>query len=182
MKNHSPGKSEVQVSVRDIASVVFRHKLLLCVTFLAVALGTATITFLMPNEYESRMKILVKNTRSDVPITPEQTVGSTGNNFENDVSENQINSEIELLTSEDMLKQVVTECGLYGGGSSLSASLGLKEAPRSQATQIEEAARHLAKDLVITPVKKANIIEVKYANRSPEKAAAVLRKLRRSLP
>ncbi|HEV7683445.1 MAG TPA: Wzz/FepE/Etk N-terminal domain-containing protein [Pyrinomonadaceae bacterium] len=177
MKNQSPGKSEVQVSVRDVASVVFRHKLLLCVTFLAVALGTAAITFLTPNEYESRMKILVKNTRSDVPITPEQTVGSTGNNFENDVSENQINSEIELLTSEDLLKQVVTECGLYGGGSSLSASLGLKEAPRSQATQIEEAARHLAKDLVITPVKKANIIEVKYANRSPEKAAAVLRKL-----
>lgn len=177
MKNHSPGKSEVQVSVRDVASVVFRHKLLLFVTFLAVALGTAAITFLMPNEYESRMKILVKNTRSDVPITPEQTVGSTGNNFENDVSENQINSEIELLTSEDLLKQVVTECGLYGGGSSLSSSLGIKEAPRSQATQIEEAARHLAKDLVITPVKKANIIEVKYANRSPEKAAAVLKKL-----
>jgi uncharacterized protein involved in exopolysaccharide biosynthesis len=37
-----------------------------------VALGTAAITLLMPNEYESRMKILVKNTRSDVPITPEQ--------------------------------------------------------------------------------------------------------------
>jgi uncharacterized protein involved in exopolysaccharide biosynthesis len=177
MKHHSPGKSEAQVSVRDVASVIFRHKLLLCVTFLAVALGTAAITFLMPNEYESRMKILVKNTRSDVPITPEQTVGSTGNYFENDVSENQINSEIELLTSEDLLKRVVTECALYGGGSSLSSKLGLKEAPRSEAIQVEEAARHLAKDLVITPVKKANIIEVKYASRSPEKAAAVLRKL-----
>ena len=37
--------------------------------------------------------------------------------------------------------------------------------------------KRLAKDLVITPVKKANIIEVKYTSRSPEKAAAVLRKL-----
>jgi uncharacterized protein involved in exopolysaccharide biosynthesis len=37
--------------------------------------------------------------------------------------------------------------------------------------------RRLAKDLVITPVKKANIIEVKYTSRSPEKAVAVLRKL-----
>ena len=61
------------------------------------------------------MKILVKNTRSDVPITPERTTGATGVFFDNDVSENQINSEIELLTSEDLLKQVVTECGLYGG-------------------------------------------------------------------
>lgn len=177
MKNHSPGKSEALVSVRDVASVLFRHKLLLCVTFLAVALGTAAITFMMPNEYESRLKVLVKNSRSDVPITPEQTVGSTGNFFENDVSENQINSEIELMTGEDLLKQVVTECGLYGSNSSISASLGLKPAARSTATQIEEAARQLAKDLTITPVKKANMIEVKYTNRSPEKAAAVLRKL-----
>ena len=177
MKHQSPGKSEAQVSVRDVASVIFRHKLLLCVTFLAVALGTAAITYLIPNEYESRMKILVKNTRSDVPITPEQTVGTTGNFLDNDVSENQINSEIELLTSEDLLKQVATECGLYGTGSSLSSKLGLKEAPRSQATQVEEAAKQLAKDLVITPVKKANIIEVKYASKSPEKAAAVLRKI-----
>lgn len=177
MNNQSPGKSEAQVSVRDIASVLFRHKLLICATFLAVALGTAVITFLLPNEYESRMKILVKNTRSDVPITPEQTHGSTGIYFESDVSEVQINSEIELLTSEDLLKQVVTECGLYGGNSSMSSKLGLKETPRSQATQIEEASRQLAKDLVITPVKKANIIEVKYTSQSPEKAVAVLRKV-----
>jgi uncharacterized protein involved in exopolysaccharide biosynthesis len=177
MNNQSRGKPETQVSVRDIASVMFRHKLLICATFLAVALGTAVFTFLSPNEYESRMKILVKNTRSDVPITPERTNGSTSNYFDNDVSENQINSEIELLTSEDLLKQVATEAGLYGSNVSLSAKLGLKQTPSSQATQIEEASKRLAKDLVITPVKKANIIEVKYTSRSPEKAAAVLRKV-----
>jgi len=178
MSNHSPGKSEAQVSVRDVASVLFRHKLLLCVTFLAVAVGTAVFTFLMPNEYESRMKILVKNTRSDVPITAERTTGATSTFVESDVSENQINSEIELLTSEDLLKQIVTECGLYhGGGSSISAKLGLKEATRSPAAQVEEATRKLAKDLVITPVKKANLIEIKYTSGSPEQAASVLKKL-----
>ena len=178
MNNTGSSKSEqAQVSVRDVVSVLFRHKLLICLTFLTVVVGTAVVTFLMPNEYESRMKILVKNTRSDVPITPERTNGSTGTYFENDVSENQINSEIELLTSEDLLKQVATECGLYGGGASISSALGLKEAPRSQAAQIEEAGRRLAKDLVMTPVKKANIIEVKYTSGSPEKAVEVLRKV-----
>ncbi len=177
MNKHSPGKSEAQTSVRDIASVLFRHKLLICATFLVVALGTAVVTFLLDNEYESRMKILVKNTRSDVPITPEKTTGATGTYFDRDVSENQINSEIELLTSEDLLTQVVTESGLSSNNASLAAKFGFKESPRSQATQIEEATRRLAKDLVITPVKKANIIEVKYTSRSPEKAAAVLRKV-----
>jgi uncharacterized protein involved in exopolysaccharide biosynthesis len=178
MNNHSPNKSEQsQVSVRDLVSVLFRHKLLIVTTFLTVACGTAAATLLMPNEYESRMKILVKNTRSDVPITPERTTGTAGTYFENEVSENQINSEIELLTSEDLLKQVVTECGLYRASSSISARLGLKEAPSTQAAQVEEASRQLSKDLAINPVKKANIIEVKYTSGSPEIAAAVLRKV-----
>lgn len=178
MNNLSPSKSEqAQVSVRDVVSVLFRHKLLILTTFLTVACGTAVATFLMPNEYESKLKILVKNTRSDVPITPERTTGATGTFFENDVSENQINSEIELLTGEDLLKQVVTECGLYGRSASLSEKLGLKTAPPTQGAQVEEASRRLAKDLVITPVKKANIIEVKYTSASPEMAAAVLRKV-----
>ena len=119
----------------------------------------------MPNEYESRMKILVKNTRSDVPITPERTTGATGAYFDNDVSENQINSEIELLTSEDLLKQVVTECGLYGRRLFDSRrSLGSRKRRVRKPRRLKRRAAQLAKDLVITPVKKANIIEVKYTS------------------
>jgi uncharacterized protein involved in exopolysaccharide biosynthesis len=177
MNSTSPSKSEpAQVSVRDVASVLFRHKLILCATFLTVVLGTVVFTLLTPNEYESRMKILVKNTRSDVQITPERTNGSTGN-YPEDVSENQINSEIELLTSTDLLKQVVVECDLARARSSWSARLGLSPSQTSQDVQVEEATRQLAKDLQISPVKKANLIEVKYSSRSPEKAAAVLRKV-----
>src|SRR4029078_8433266 len=160
MSNKSAGKTEhSQISVRDVVSILFRHKLLICTTFLTVVIGTAVLTFLMPNEYESRMKILVKNTRSDVPITPERTTGTAGTYFENEVSENQINSEIELLTSEDLLNQVVTECGLDGQTSSLMAKLGLRTPPRTQAAMAEAARTQLRKDLVINPVKKANIIE-----------------------
>jgi len=178
MSNHNSGKTEqTQISLRDLASILFRHKLLICTTFLTVLVGTAVLTLLMPNEYESRMKILVKNTRSDVPITPERTTGTAGTYFENEVSENQINSEIELLTSDDLLNQVVTESSLYGQTSSLMTRLGLRDAPRTQAAQVETARTQLAKDLVITPVKKANIIEVKYTSPSPELAAAVLQKV-----
>ncbi|HKP46115.1 MAG TPA: Wzz/FepE/Etk N-terminal domain-containing protein [Pyrinomonadaceae bacterium] len=178
MNNFTPSKSEhAQLSVRDVVSALFRHKALICTTFLTVAIGTGVLTFLMPNEYESRMKILVKNTRSDVPITPERTTGTAGTYFENEVSENQINSEIELLTSDDLMKQVVTDCGLYQSGRSLTAMLGLKQAAATQAAQVEEATQRLVKSLSITAVKKANIIEVKYTSNSPEMAAKVLRKL-----
>jgi uncharacterized protein involved in exopolysaccharide biosynthesis len=178
MNNQNARNTEqAQISLRDVVSILFRHKLLICTTFLTVLIGTAVLTFLMPNEYEARMKILVKNTRSDVPITPERTTGTAGTYFENEVSENQINSEIELLTSEDLLSQVVTESGLDRQTSSLASRLGLKQAPSTQAAQIETARTQLRKDLLITPVKKANIIEIKYTSGSPELAAAVLRKV-----
>ncbi len=178
MNIQKPRKSESpQISARDVAGIFFRHKLLICSTFLTVVLGMAVVTFLMPNEYESRMKILVKNTRSDVPITPGATMGTTGNYLDNEVSENQINSEVALLTSGDLLNQVVTEVGLYQRKSGLTERLGLKQAAGSQAGQVEQASAQLAKDLSITPVKKANIIEVKYTSGSPETAAAVLRKV-----
>ncbi len=178
MSKNSPTKSDqATLSLRDVASVLFRNKLLICLTFLTVVLGTAAITVFLPNEYESRMKILVKNTRSDVPITPAQTDNAGGVVQDNEVSENQINSEIELLTSKDLLTQIVTDVGLDKRGPSMSEKIGLKEPAGSQAAQIEEAANNLAKDLSITPVKKANIIEVKYNSKSPEVAVKVLQKL-----
>src|SRR5438552_18973569 len=98
------------ISLRDGASALFRRKTLVLITFVTVIAGTALVTFLLPDKYESRMKILVKNQRVDVAITPEATAGAPP--VESEVSESQINSEIELLTSRDLLTQVVTECGL----------------------------------------------------------------------
>ena len=164
-------------SLRAAASVWFRHKLLITVTFLTIAVGTGLVTFLMPNEYESRMKILVKNLRTDVPITPERTTGTNGTAADNNVSETQINSEIELLTSKDLLNQVASECGLDKRPPSLMQRLGLKEMPRTDAARIEVASERLARELAINPVKKANIVEITYSSSSPQVAAAVLRKL-----
>ncbi len=178
MKNMRPliKSDQATFSLRDTASVWFRHKLLITVTFLTIAGGTILTTFMLPNEYESRLKILVKNVRAEVLITPERTTGANGASNE-DVSETQINSEIELLTSKDLLNQVVTECGLVRQGRSLAQRLSLKDVPQNEAGRIEQASERLAKDLVITPVKKANIIEITYSSSSPQVAAAVLRKL-----
>src|SRR5438552_13651049 len=100
------------ISLRDGASALFRRKTLVLITFLTVIAGTALVTFLLPDKYDSRMKILVKNQRVDVAITPEATSGAPASITDNEVSENEINSEIELLTSKDLLTQVVKDCGL----------------------------------------------------------------------
>lgn len=66
------------ISLRDGASALFRRRGLVLFTFFAVVLGTAVITYQLPNKYESRMKILVKNQRVDVAITPQATGAGRG--------------------------------------------------------------------------------------------------------
>src|SRR3982751_2896970 len=164
-------------SLRDAASVWFRHKFLMAVTFLTIAIATAVITMMVPNEYESTMKILVKSIRTDVPITPERTTGATGAVSDNTVTEAQINSEIELLTSKDLLTSVVRESGLADRGPSLLQRIGLKEKPPTEAGRVEFASDRLASELEVIAVKKANIVEITYSSSSPQLAATVLQKL-----
>ncbi len=163
------GFASGSISLRDGAGAMFRRRTLVVVTFLTVVLGTLVLTFILPNKYDSRIKILVKNQRVDVAITPEATAGAPA--VESEVSENQINSEIELLTGRDLLTQVVTDCGL----AKLQHSLFGKDLPEAQ--RVEQAVTRLAKDLVIAPAKKANIISISYSSTSPELAASVLKKL-----
>src|SRR5256886_3603210 len=158
------------ISLRDGASALFRRKTLVLITFLTVMGGTALVTFLLPDKYESRMKILVKNQRVDVAITPEATVSAPA--ADNEVSENQINSEIELLTSKDLLTQVVNECGLANAERSW-----LSKTPPSEAVRAEQAVNRLTKDLAISPVRQANIISISYSSNSAELSASVLKKL-----
>lgn len=158
------------ISLRDGASALFRRRGLVLFIFLAVVTGTAAITWILPNKYESRMKILVKNQRLDVAITPEATSAPAG--VDSEVSESEINSEIELLTSRDLLTQVAKETGLGQAGPARFWKKSMSEPER-----IEKAANDLAKELVIAPVKKANIISISYSANSPELAAAVLKKL-----
>ncbi|HEY0347940.1 MAG TPA: Wzz/FepE/Etk N-terminal domain-containing protein [Pyrinomonadaceae bacterium] len=159
------------ISLRDGAGALFRRRALVLFTFLAVVTGTILVTLLLPNRYDSRMKILVKNQRVDVAITAEATTGLNSPTVDNEVSENQINSEIELLTSKDLLTQVVKETGLANNETGL-----LGPAP-AEAVRVEIAVNRLAKDLAITPVRKANIITVNYSSNSATLSAAVLKKL-----
>jgi uncharacterized protein involved in exopolysaccharide biosynthesis len=70
MKNQlTTGLGGNSLSLRDSAGALFRRKGLVVFIFAAVVLGTAVVTFLLPNKYDSRMKILVKNQRVDVAIT-----------------------------------------------------------------------------------------------------------------
>jgi uncharacterized protein involved in exopolysaccharide biosynthesis len=149
-------------TLRKIASVLFRRKLLITGLFVPIFLVAALVTMLSPRQYESRMKVLVKNGRTDLVVSPDpQDAGQ----MRTEVTENLVNSEIGLLSSNDLLSRVVRSSGLY------------EQSPAAQPESFELAVRKLAHALTITPVRKSNIIQVTYRTDSPHRAATVLKAL-----
>ncbi len=142
--------------IKEIVSILFQRRKQITVTFLVILAGVALVTFLLPKQFETRMKILVKSERASDTVS--------------DVSEAQVNTEIELLNSNNLLEQVVKATGLQKKELTDSGPVGDREA-----VAIEKAVRRLQHDLKITPVRKTSVIEVQYVATNPHFAAGVLR-------
>jgi uncharacterized protein involved in exopolysaccharide biosynthesis len=156
------------IYIRDIPAILIRRRLQILTIFFATAVAVAVGTLLMPKQYETQMKVLVKNERADMIVSADRNGGS---DYRGEVSEAQINSEIELLTSNDLLQEVVMKCGL----DRLESPHGA--AGERPPVAIERALRRLHRDLKIGPVRKANIIQVDYAATDAHRAVAVLAQL-----
>jgi uncharacterized protein involved in exopolysaccharide biosynthesis len=167
-------------TLRDALTVVFRHRTLIISSFLAILLAVVVGTWLLPKQYEAQMKILVKRERADPIMTPDRTSQAM---VLRDITPEDLNSEVELLKSRDLLEKVVVACGLEEvEGASVPAaaadagSPGDKEPP-GQDLSIARAVVRLEKTLVVEVISKSKLIEVRYAAHDPHLAAKVLQTL-----
>ncbi len=161
-------------TLRDFLAIGFRHRRLIVVSFLGTFLGTILAVLWVGNRYEAHMEILVKHERVDpVVTTGPNAVGS----FTQDVvTEEEMNSEVELIRSQDLLEEVVVTCGLHLRKPHFW-SPWIPTWVAAEALRIPKAVRKLSKELNVEPVKKSDLIEVIYASRDPELAARVLNTL-----
>ncbi len=99
-----PEAREASFSLRILFEALFRHLL----SFVMVAGAVMTLallwTFATPHKYISQASILVQNARSNVLISAGNTTGTT---VMNDVTPEQLNSELEVLKSRDLLEEIV---------------------------------------------------------------------------
>ena len=152
-------------TTRDLVAVLFRQRRTMLIAFLVVIVA-AIASRKWEATYEAKMKILVLHQRSDAIVTSSASLPAP---FTADqVHEEDLNSEVELLNSEDLLRKVVLETGL----SSKKGS----DQPGSEA-DIARATAKLGKDLVIEPGRKSDVISVTYSNHDPRLAARVLKAL-----
>ena len=151
---------------RDIVAVLFRQRWPMLAAFALVVIAVAVSGGWIP-KYEAQMKILALRQRSDEMVTPSANAPVQ---FSNDqVSEEDLNSEVELLNSDDLLREVVLTTGLAKQSSSSEAG--------DNAVGVAKAVRELGKDLKIEPLRKSNVISVTYQARDPKLAEEVLQAL-----
>jgi len=171
-------------TVRDGAAIAFRHLWLMVLSFLIVFLGVVAVTALITPKYRAQIKILVKRERADQVVSAEQTTQVVNP----DLSEVDLNSEVELLKSRDLLTKVVVLTRLNTRPDrSFSRSarswftalleklhLRLPRAAPADDLQILGAVRELEENLSVEPLKKTRLIQVTYASPDAQLAADVL--------
>jgi uncharacterized protein involved in exopolysaccharide biosynthesis len=148
-------------TMRDVAAVIFRQRWMVIITFLLTLAAIGATGFWSP-KFDAQMKILVRRQRSETLVTP--ALNAPLPQVNDQVTEEDINSEVELLNSQDLLRKVVVETGLA-------------ESPypgRDADVQMSKAVRKLGKDLKIEPLRKSNVIAVHYSASNPWIANRVL--------
>jgi uncharacterized protein involved in exopolysaccharide biosynthesis len=122
-----------------IIEVLFRHVALMSLAFAGVVGGAVAAAYLQPARYESSLEILVNRDRVSPIITPEAT---SVPQLAAQVTEEELNSEAELLKDHDLLKQIVLQCGLHYVGTTdrLHGLTTLLSTPRVDAKDRQQAA------------------------------------------
>jgi uncharacterized protein involved in exopolysaccharide biosynthesis len=154
--------SQKPIPLRDIAALMFRHKRLLSASFLGIAFLGLVVAILLPRQYESSMKLLVARERSDSVITANRS--NENRMVSEEISEAELSSEVEMLKTDDLLRDVVSKTGLAGR-------------PDPTPEQTDRAVMHLKSRLNIEPINKSNLIGVTYRSTDPRVAANVLNTL-----
>ena len=164
-----------ELSLREVSYVLFRHKWKVTIFFLSVILIVSLGTFLSPKIYQSEATLLVRVGRESVTLDPSATTGqviSLGHS-----RDAEINSEVEVLRSRDLVERVVETIGLDTFLKGLGRRTEKAVAPASAIGDRDNIIRTVIENLKIDVRKGSNIIHASYEGQGPELTQNVLIKL-----
>jgi len=161
------------ITLRDLVAPLFRQKRALIGSFVAFAILASLAAYLMSSTYKCKMEILVNRERVDPSVTSQTTTQAPANQLP--LTEEEINSEAEILVSPDLLKQVVLANNLQDLERKSIVAWILN--PKNEDWFVSRAVDHLGKGLNIEVVKKTNMIQVTYKSSDPKLAYGVMDKL-----
>ncbi len=159
-----------QRSLRDVYYVLFRHKYKMILFFCGIVGLSVLATLGAAARYRSEAKLLVRIGRESVALDPTATTGQIINVGQS--RESEINSELAILKSRELVEQVVDA---LGAAAVLNRASGT--APPRGAAHRSRAIVTLMDNLQIEAVKDSSIITVSHQAPSPRLARDVVEKL-----
>jgi polysaccharide biosynthesis protein PslE len=161
------------ITLRDLVAPLFRQKRALIGSFVAFAILVSLAAYLMSSTYKCKMEILVNRERVDPSVSAQTTTQAPASQLP--LTEEEINSEAEILVSPDLLKQVVLANNLQD--RERKSILAWMLNPKDEDWFISRAVKHLEQGLNIEVVKKTNMIGVTYKSTDSKLAYGVMDKL-----
>lgn len=156
MKEVAP--QDLLPNTREILDRLARQRLVFLIVFLLVFAGFV-VTGQFKSKYKADMKLLVSRSRVDPVLTAGST--STPELQGLAVTDEDLNSEVELLRGDDILQQVVVKSGMVPAGT-------------TDRVQIEKAVRKLQKKLDVSAITKTDLVGISYESSNPSQSQAVL--------
>ena len=180
--------------IRQILETVFKRKLLIAAVFLLVVISGMFATLLITPKFEASMSILVSRDRIDPQINPSDKNSET---TQTAISEEEFNSELELIKSSEVIAGVVKDLDLLNNQkpkpdtrfANLRGKIKMAiykflgrdsdESGNESADvfTVEKIVNSVAGNLDVTSNKKSRVIKINYTDTDPIRAKKVLEKL-----
>lgn len=163
-------------SLRDLLTIVFKRRTLI----LLIAASVVTIAMVMsvsaPKIYEVTATLLVNEARAEMPIA----AAASQPVIINQVSEQDLNSEIEVLKSRQLIEDVLHKLGIDEstepeGRKKRSIPGSIRGLLGSNSlTYFDSLVLRLQNSIKISPVRRSNVIKISYESEDPQWATRVV--------
>jgi len=139
-------REEVTPTMRELAAVLFRQRMVF-VGVAGLVFALAVVYAFAGATYRAHVRVLVRRGRADPPVAAQENAPPDFSRVE--VSEEELNSEVELLKDDDVLRRVVE-------ANDLAAHDWLRwlRPHEQQAARVQRAAKKLASKLEVDRSRK----------------------------
>ncbi|MGF0536477.1 GumC family protein [Agrobacterium sp. ES01] len=183
MTGFSNAQQDVDIDLAQLFRAVWRRKgRILAVTCLVGGLACVGSTFISPR-YESETRILIEPSATGLASNPNIAAAE----MQPMLDELNVGSQVQLLSSVDLIKQVARDLDLYqlsefdpdikpSALSDVLVLLGIKKNPMDLAPE-DRVVKNFQQKLQVYQVEKSRVIGVKFSSKDPKLAAAIPNKI-----
>lgn len=160
-----------ELTTREVLSILFKEQRKLLGVFLGLALLVIGWSYTLTPYYEASTRLLIKSGREfQVRSDPNQPVASVPSATKQEI----VNSEIQILTSRDLIEAVINKVGAERLYPSAFGWFSFLHFGSGDAAVMEAAVKNFLADMKAAPVELADVIEVTYRNPNHDVAVQAL--------